>query len=121
MDPASQVGTVLGHGGLIMVYGVFNGTVGMFGACTNLPLIEGKDDGQMISRLSDWGKKSLLEIFNLSWRLGRLPRDWKKALIIPIRKSSKKACYPESFRPIALTNFSCKLMERLFLSDLLTI
>ncbi|GFW63435.1 probable RNA-directed DNA polymerase from transposon BS [Trichonephila clavipes] len=29
--------------------------------------------GQMISRLSDWGKKSLLEIFNLSWRLGRLP------------------------------------------------
>ncbi|GFX19333.1 putative RNA-directed DNA polymerase from transposon BS [Trichonephila clavipes] len=63
--------------------------------------------GQMISRLSDWGKKSLLEIFNLSWRLGRLPRDWKKALIIPIRKSSKKASYPESFRPIALTNFSC--------------
>ncbi|GFV41367.1 probable RNA-directed DNA polymerase from transposon BS [Trichonephila clavipes] len=62
--------------------------------------------GQMISRLSDWGKKSLLEIFNLSWRLGRLPRDWKKALIIPIRKSSKKASYPESFRPIALTNFS---------------
>ncbi|GFU25480.1 hypothetical protein TNCV_3620901 [Trichonephila clavipes] len=38
--------------------------------------------GQLISRLSDWGKKSLLEIFN---RLGRLPRDWKKALIIPIK------------------------------------
>ncbi|GFW07184.1 putative RNA-directed DNA polymerase from transposon BS [Trichonephila clavipes] len=71
--------------------------------------------GQMISRLSDWGKKSLLEIFNLSWRLGRLPRDWKKALIIPIRKSSKKASYPESFRPIALTNFSCKLMEKIIL------
>ncbi|GFW87760.1 putative RNA-directed DNA polymerase from transposon BS [Trichonephila clavipes] len=30
--------------------------------------------GQMIPRLSDWGKKSLLEIFNLSWRLGRLPQ-----------------------------------------------
>ncbi|GFV16835.1 probable RNA-directed DNA polymerase from transposon BS [Trichonephila clavipes] len=74
--------------------------------------------GQMISRLSDWGKKSLLEIFNLSWRLGRLPRDWKKALIIPIRKSSKKACYPESFRPIALTNFSCKLMEKIILERL---
>ncbi|GFW87514.1 probable RNA-directed DNA polymerase from transposon BS [Trichonephila clavipes] len=74
--------------------------------------------GQMISRLSDWGKKSLLEIFNLSWRLGRLPRDWKKALIIPIRKSSKKASYPESFRPIALTNFSCKLMEKIILERL---
>ncbi|GFT25509.1 putative RNA-directed DNA polymerase from transposon BS [Trichonephila clavipes] len=46
--------------------------------------------GQMISRLSDWGKKSLLEIFNLSWRLGRLPRDWKKALIIPIRNQARK-------------------------------
>ncbi|GFX23323.1 putative RNA-directed DNA polymerase from transposon BS [Trichonephila clavipes] len=63
--------------------------------------------GQMISRLSDWEKKSLLEIFNLSWRLRRLPHDWKKSLIIPIRKSSKKASDPESFRPIALTNFSC--------------
>ncbi|GFV46393.1 probable RNA-directed DNA polymerase from transposon BS [Trichonephila clavipes] len=50
--------------------------------------------------------RKLVHFFNLSWRLGRLPRDWKKALIIPIRKSSKKACYPESFRPIALTNFS---------------
>ncbi|GFU67776.1 probable RNA-directed DNA polymerase from transposon BS [Trichonephila clavipes] len=69
--------------------------------------------GQMISRLSDWGKKGLLEIFNLSWRLGRLPRDWKKALIIPIRKSSKKACYPESFRPIALTNFSFRDSQNL--------
>ncbi|GFV70227.1 RNA-directed DNA polymerase from mobile element jockey [Trichonephila clavipes] len=78
--------------------------------------------GQMISRLSDWGKKSFLEIFNLSWRLGRLPRDWKKALIIPIRKPSKKSSDPESFRPIALTNFSCKLIwKKLFLSDLLTI
>ncbi|GFY16423.1 RNase H domain-containing protein [Trichonephila clavipes] len=67
--------------------------------------------GQRISRLSDWGKKSLLEIFNLSWRLGRLPRDWKKALIIPIRKSSKKASDPESFRPIALTNFSSTAMQ----------
>ncbi|GFV06238.1 putative RNA-directed DNA polymerase from transposon BS [Trichonephila clavipes] len=56
--------------------------------------------GQMISRLSGWGKKGLLEIFNLSWRLGRLPRDWKKALIFPIRKPRKKASDPESFRPI---------------------
>ncbi|GFU71261.1 probable RNA-directed DNA polymerase from transposon BS [Trichonephila clavipes] len=37
----------------------------------------------------------------------------KKALIIPIRKSSKKACYPESFRPIALTNFSFRDSQNL--------
>ncbi|GFW00860.1 probable RNA-directed DNA polymerase from transposon BS [Trichonephila clavipes] len=73
---------------------------------------------QMISRLSDGGKKSLLEIFNLFWRLGRLPRDWKKALIIPIRKLSKKTSDSESFRPIALTNFSCKLMEKIILERL---
>ncbi|GFW06005.1 HTH_Tnp_Tc3_2 domain-containing protein [Trichonephila clavipes] len=33
MDPASQVGTVQGHGGSIM----FWGALGIFGACTNLP------------------------------------------------------------------------------------
>jgi hypothetical protein len=74
--------------------------------------------GLMISRLSNRGKQSLLEIFNLSWKLGRLSRDWKGALIIPIRKPNKKASSSESYRPIALTNFSCKLMEKLILERL---
>lgn len=51
----------------------------------------------------------LLDSFNTSWNTGQLPRDWKDALIIPIRKQDKPANDPGSYRPIALTSISCKL------------
>ncbi|GFQ97587.1 hypothetical protein TNCT_513411, partial [Trichonephila clavata] len=46
--------------------------------------------GQMLVHLSQLGRRFLLEIFNASWRAGNLPRDWKEALIIPIRKHDKR-------------------------------
>ncbi|GBN89813.1 hypothetical protein AVEN_149829-1 [Araneus ventricosus] len=45
--------------------------------------------GRMIEHLGPVGRHSLLDIFNLSWRNGRLPRDWKRAIIIPIKKTRK--------------------------------
>ncbi|GBN66478.1 hypothetical protein AVEN_258862-1 [Araneus ventricosus] len=45
--------------------------------------------GRMIEHLGPVGRQSLLDIFNLSWRNGRLPRDWKRAIIIPIKKTWK--------------------------------
>ncbi|GFW06510.1 hypothetical protein TNCV_2188431 [Trichonephila clavipes] len=35
---------------------------------------------------------------------------WKKATIIPIKKPGKKTCFPEDFRPIALTCISCYVL-----------
>ncbi|GFV36957.1 RNase H domain-containing protein [Trichonephila clavipes] len=35
--------------------------------------------GQMISHLGPHGENRLLDLLNESWRLGRLPPDWKKS------------------------------------------
>ncbi|UYV65916.1 hypothetical protein LAZ67_3005881 [Cordylochernes scorpioides] len=43
--------------------------------------------GQMISNLGKNGKEKLLDIFNNSWKTGKLPQDWKTATIIPIKKT----------------------------------
>ncbi|GBL86271.1 putative RNA-directed DNA polymerase from transposon BS [Araneus ventricosus] len=74
--------------------------------------------GRMIEHLGPVGRQILLDIFNLSWRDGRLPRDWKRAIIIPIKKPGKEAGSPESYRPIALTSIICKIMERMILARL---
>ncbi|XP_064078534.1 uncharacterized protein LOC135195962 [Macrobrachium nipponense] len=48
----------------------------------------------------------LVDLFNLSYTNRRLPRAWKTAIIIPIRKSNG------GFRPVSLTSCFCKMMER---------
>ena len=54
----------------------------------------------------------LLALFNMSYEEGRLPRGWKRAIIIPIPKGNGK------FRPISLTSCFCKMMERIVLNRL---
>ncbi|GFV52114.1 putative RNA-directed DNA polymerase from transposon BS [Trichonephila clavipes] len=61
---------------------------------------------QMISLLGLHGKQRLLELLNDSWSLGRLPRDWKKAIVVPIRKPGKDIASSGSFRPSALTSIT---------------
>ncbi|UYV65919.1 hypothetical protein LAZ67_3005891 [Cordylochernes scorpioides] len=41
------------------------------------------------------GKERLLDIFNNSWKTGKLPQDWKTATIIPIKKLDKTADDPK--------------------------
>ncbi|GIY03015.1 probable RNA-directed DNA polymerase from transposon BS [Caerostris extrusa] len=71
--------------------------------------------GQFIVNLGSCATKRLLHIFNLSWKLGRLPRQWKTTIVVPIRKPNKDASCMGSYRPIALTCMTCKLMERIIL------
>ncbi|GFV97721.1 RNase H domain-containing protein [Trichonephila clavipes] len=61
--------------------------------------------GVMIDHLGPHGMQRLLDLFSLSWRLGRLPRVWRRAIIIPILKPGKDASSPHSFRHITLTSF----------------
>ncbi|UYV77588.1 hypothetical protein LAZ67_15001636 [Cordylochernes scorpioides] len=74
--------------------------------------------GQMISNLGKNGKERLLDIFNNSWKTGKLPQDWKTATIIPIKKLDKSADDPKNYRPISLTSIFCKLMEKIILRRL---
>ncbi|UYV81538.1 hypothetical protein LAZ67_20001475 [Cordylochernes scorpioides] len=87
---------------------------------TDLKKTPGPDGihGQMISNLGKNGKEKLLDIFNNSWKTGKLPQDWKTATIIPIKKLDKSADDPKNYRPISLTSICCKLMEKIILRRL---
>ena len=68
---------------------------------------------EMIQNLSPLNKIALLEFFNTIWRSQTIPEDWANAITIPILKPGKESKSPSSYRPIALTNVLCKIMERL--------
>ncbi|GFX00816.1 probable RNA-directed DNA polymerase from transposon BS [Trichonephila clavipes] len=71
--------------------------------------------GRILENLGRRGKFRLLDIINLSWKIGRLPAEWKRATIIPIKKAGKNNWAPKDFRPIALTSTACKIMEKMIL------
>ena len=60
----------------------------------------------------------LLDLYNLIWESGKIPADWKHSIVIPIYKPDKPKSDPKSYRPIALTSFLCKLMEKLIANRL---
>ncbi|GFX64007.1 putative RNA-directed DNA polymerase from transposon BS [Trichonephila clavipes] len=68
--------------------------------------------GVMITHLGPSGTQCLLDILNQSWKSVRLPHEWKRAIITPIRKPGKVLSSPESYRPVALTSIPCKIMDR---------
>ena len=68
---------------------------------------------EMIHHLVEEGRKAMLYVMNLSWKVRYVPSDWRKAIIIPIPKPGKDLKKTASFRPISLTGFIAKLMEHL--------
>jgi ribonuclease HI len=54
----------------------------------------------------------LLKFYNYIWNSG-LPHQWRESVVIPLPKPGKCATDPLSYRPIALTNCSCKIMEKM--------
>ena len=68
---------------------------------------------EMLKHLPEKSKEFLLEIINEIWKTGIIPKSWKIALILPIKKANKDAFLPSSYRPIALTSCVCKLMEKM--------
>lgn len=55
---------------------------------------------------------SLLAFFNFLWEHG-FPHQWREATVIPLLKHGKPAHDCSSYRPIALTNCLCKLLEKM--------
>ncbi|GFS74992.1 probable RNA-directed DNA polymerase from transposon BS [Trichonephila clavipes] len=72
----------------------------------------------MIDHLRLSGRQRFLDIINCSWNKEQLPRDWRRATFIPIKKCGKTDSTPESFQPIALTSIACKIMEKMVLRRL---
>jgi len=67
----------------------------------------------MIKQLSEESLRVLLEFYNKVWERGVLPKSWKEALILPIKKQGKDPSMPTNYRPIALTSHVGKVMERM--------
>ena len=74
---------------------------------------------EMIGNLSKPDKLILLEYFNNIWLSRTFPSKWHEAIIIPILKPGKDSLESDSYRPIALTNCLCKILERLVNNRLL--
>ena len=50
-------------------------------------------------------------IFRDSLNFGRLPQEWKCAVVTPIYKGKGDCTDCKNYRPISLTNVACKLLE----------
>ena len=68
---------------------------------------------ELIMHLRGESLQKMLDIFNLTWKNGDVPQQWKEATMIPILKQGKNKSKPLSYRPISLTSCVCKTMERI--------
>ncbi len=67
----------------------------------------------MLIHLGKTAMRKLLDIYNYSWKQGKLPQIWKEATMIPIHKKGKYPKKAASYRPISLTSCVVKTMERI--------
>ena len=67
----------------------------------------------MLKHMGCYTKKTLLQLFNASWKTATVPALWKKALICPIHKIGKNKKDPKNYRPISLISCLGKLMEKI--------
>ena len=68
---------------------------------------------QILKHLPNNSKECFLQSFNKIWEGGNFPLSWSQAIIIPIPEPGKDNTEPNNYRPIALTSFICKTMERM--------
>ncbi|GAB0183184.1 mitochondrial enolase superfamily member 1 [Grus japonensis] len=69
---------------------------------------------QVLKELADVIAKPLSIIFERSWRIGEVPKDWRKANVTPVFKKGKKED-PGNYRSASLTSIPGKVMEQLIL------
>lgn len=68
---------------------------------------------KMLANLTEENKEHLLHLFSSMLQSHFVPSEWETATIIPIRKAEKPADKPESYRPISLTSYLGKMMEKI--------
>lgn len=80
------------------------------------------DDGisaEVLLRLPDLAIRFLQALFDDCLALGKLPDQWLRATVTPIRKPEKRGVLPTDYRPVAITSLLCRSMERIVLGRLL--
>ncbi|KAL4125873.1 hypothetical protein QTP88_010110 [Uroleucon formosanum] len=72
----------------------------------------------MYKKLPNKAIMFMTSLFNSLLRLGHFPENWKKAIIILIKKPGKDKSDPDSYRPISLLTSLSKIFEKVILSIL---
>lgn len=72
----------------------------------------------MLKHLPDNFVFLLHKLFQKCWVEGVMPEHWKQSVIVPILKHGKTPVDKHSYRPVALTSHTCKLLERIILRRL---
>lgn len=65
----------------------------------------------MIKNLSGKDMIWLLDFLNKIWTEGKVPKDWKKSIAIPIPKDYTQKHNIEKYRPIQLINVTAKILQ----------
>ena len=74
---------------------------------------------KLLKQGQDYFNQSLQILFNWSYKIGYMPKQWKLCNIAPIPKPGRDHTKAKNYRPIALLSCVGKLMERLLSQRLL--
>ena len=74
---------------------------------------------KFINNIFSYLVKPLKKIFNLSLSTGVAPDSWKFSEVIPIYKNNRKPNNCASYRPVSLTSYMSKLLEKIIHTKLL--
>ena len=87
--------------------------------CKKAPGLDGVTN-YMIKNFGLLTKRTLLKLFNESWKTVTVPAMWKKATIIPIHKKGNDKKTLNNYRPISLRSRLGKLLEKVINRRLLS-
>lgn len=68
---------------------------------------------QMLKRIHLTALSLLQKIFNQVWLRNQYPTEWRKAIVLSFLKPNKPATESASYRPIALSSCTGKLLEKI--------
>ena len=74
---------------------------------------------KLLKEMAEELSPSLALIFTASLQQGKIPQDWKKALVTPLFKKGDQN-NPTNYRPVSLTSICCKLLEHIIHSNVIT-
>ena len=73
---------------------------------------------RLLKEFADELTPALTLVFQASLQQGKVPDDWKAALVTPVFKKGDRTV-PANYRPISLTSVCCKLLEHIIHSQVM--
>lgn len=70
----------------------------------------------MIQKLNANDLVFLLEFYNRVWAEGKMPKEWKRGLIVPVPKQAENRENVENYRPIQMLSVLAKVLDKIVAS-----